>query len=571
MYLPDLKTVNTPLQKQIIDFEGYSVAPVIKDGEMRNMMNLTSAKYPNLSQRPARGYFTVGGTEMIYPDPETIYVKNGALAVICKEEIQTASGKARFFYGYEQVNEDWRPVPYPEIQITAVDGHKMVSIGKRICIWPEKIWFDVETKQYGSLAFTYELQNSTITFRNDTTTVCTMTLPEGEDLSGFTTNDVVDVFFTDQNDVTYSASSTIRAVNGRVMTFPADAFLAILPDFPESGDYTFTGTILIQRYVPDLDFIIESGNRLWGCYSNKICCCKLGDPTNWHYYQGLSVDSYELEVGTDGPWTGCVQYPTHLLFFKENYIHKVFGNTPQTYQTQQSECYGLEKGSEKSVCVINGTVFYKSKVGIMAYGGTLPEHISANFGSKVYTNAIAGTDGAKYYVNMETIDGREQLVFDLNKTLWHKESDMDPVEYAYLTNDTYNEEGKNQLLYLRRGKDGAPSRICSITPYIPFEDEADGVAWMAELGPFDEYLENKKIYSKVKMRLRLDAGSELNISIKFDSGEWRSIRHIYQNDERAVYVPISPMRCDKFLIRLEGKGGCIVESLIREYRERSDR
>lgn len=574
VYLPELKAVNTPLQKQIIDFKGYSVAPIIEDGEMRDMLNLTSDRYPNLYQRSPRGYYTVGGVEPIYPNPEIIFVKNGALAVITKNGIKTQAGQARFFYGCEETNGDWRPIPYPEIEIrTLTDGeeHKMVAIGKRICIWPEKIWFDVETKQSGHLEYTYELVNSTITFRNDTTTECTMTLPEGEDLSGFTVNDVVDIYFTDEHDTTYTASSTIRAVNGRVMVFPADAFLSILPEFPESGDYTFNGTMLMKRMVPDLEFVMESGNRLWGCYENKICCCKLGDPTNWHYYQGLSVDSYELEVGTDGPWTGCVQYPTHLLFFKENYIHKLFGNTPQTFQTQQSECYGLEKGSEKSVCVINGTVFYKSKVGIMAYGGTLPEHISANFGSKVYTNAIAGTDGAKYYVNMKTTSGREQLVFDLNKALWHKESDMDPIQFVYLTNDTYNEEGKNQLLYLRRGKGEDINRICSVTPYVPFKDEADGIAWMAELGPFDEYLENKKIYSKIKMRLKLDPGAELNISVKFDSGDWQSIRHIYQSDDRAAYVPISPRRCDKFLIKLEGKGTCVVESMIREYRERSDR
>lgn len=570
-YLPELKVVNSPLQKQIIDFKGYSVAPIIEDGEMRDMLNLSSDQYPNLSQRGPRGPYTIGGIEVDYGEPEVICVKNGALAVIT-EGSEDEKNPPLFYYGCKRSGQgDWHPVQYPQIALQK-GRHQMVSIGKRICIWPEKLWFDTTEEEdgthlSGSLAETYTLDNSTITFENDTTTECVMTLPEGEDLSGFTVNDVVEIYFTDNEDNVYQASSTIRGVNGRVMVFPADAFLSILPEFPSSGEYTFTGTLFMQRPVPDLEFIMESGNRLWGCYDNKICCCKLGDPTNWHYYQGLSVDSFEVQVGTDGPWTGCVPYSSHLLFFKENYIHKVYGNTPATYQTQQSECYGLEKGSEKSICVINGTVFYKSKIGIMAYGGTLPEHISANFGNKVYTNAIAGTDGSKYYVNMKTTSGREQLVFDLDKALWHKENDMDPLMYVYLTNDTYNEEGKNQLLYLR----SSDRKICSVSPYVPFEDEADGIEWMAELGPFDEYLENKKIYSKIKMRLKLDEGAELSISIKFDTGEWRVIRHIYQHDERTAYVPISPQRCDKFLLRLEGKGNCVVESVIREYRERSDR
>ena len=44
-YLPELKAVNSPLQKQIIDFKGYSVAPIIEDGEMRDMLNLSSDQY----------------------------------------------------------------------------------------------------------------------------------------------------------------------------------------------------------------------------------------------------------------------------------------------------------------------------------------------------------------------------------------------------------------------------------------------------------------------------------------------------------------------------------------------
>ena len=577
-YLPELAAINSPAKKQIISFEGYNVQPVIEDGEMRDMLNLSSEKYPNLSQRQARGFFTVGGIAPIYPDPEHILVKNGALAVICKDAIQTFNGPARFFYGYEKNGDNWSPVPYPDVKVQELSEgqrHMMVSIGKRICIWPEKIWFNVETKESGTLYGNYEmLQAGSIVIKNDTTTSCTMTLPEGADLSGFTTNDAIELYFTDTNQTVYTTSSTIKEIRDNVMVLPADTFLSILPDFPGTEEeYTFSGTVLIERYVPDLDFVMESGNRLWGCHDNAICCCKLGDPTNWHYYQGLSVDAYEVEVGTDGPWTGCVPYSTHLLFFKENYIHKVFGNTPATYQTQQSECYGLEKGSEKSVCVINGTVFYKSKIGIMAYGGTLPEHISANLGSKYYCNAIAGSDGAKYYVNMETRDGsREQLVFDLDRVLWHKEDDMQPIEYVYLTNDTYNEEGKNQLLYLRRAQsDDDINRICSVSPYVPFADEEKGLRWMAELGPFDEFIEDKKIYSKLKMRLKLDDDAEITVLVKFNDGEWQKIRHIYQSDERSAYIPISPIRCDKFFVRLEGVRECTVESLVREYRERSDR
>lgn len=594
MYLPELLTTDVPRQKQIIDFQGYSQAPMIDDGEMRDMLNLTSDKYPNLYQRPSRGLYRQGATKESpgdvpgYPYPECMIVKDGKLAVITK---QADDNDAMFFYGYETSGGTIVPKGYPAVAIDASKTHKMAAVNTRICIWPEKLWFNVETGETGTLdaEFTRTADaTDTIVFANNTTTVCTVTYASMDDtekaaFNKFSAGDAVDIVISNYNSKTYTLAAVIQATsissNAGVITFPADTFLTV---FGETSSVTFNngGKVKITRYVPDLDFVMESNNRLWGCHDNAICCSKLGDPTNWHYYQGLSVDSYEVQVGTDGKWTGCCAYSSHLLFFKENYIHKVYGGTPSQYQIQQAECYGLERGSEKSICVINETVFYKSKIGIMAYSGSLPEHITSNFGSNKYSNGIAGSDGAKYYISMEKDEseqeggaGRELLVFDLDKKMWHKEDDLHPVQFAYLTNDQSSPEAgnRNQLLYLKMDDEGNTENVIySVNPYVPLPDE-DLLPWMAELGPFDEIIENKKIYSKLRMRLKLEDKSELTIAIKFNDGEWQEIRHIYSMDDRNLSVPIAPVRCDKFFLRLEGKGRCTVESLVREYRERSDR
>lgn len=582
VYLPELKQVASPLQKQIIDFRGYSMAPVIDDGEMREMLNLSSDEYPNLSQRKMRGNYTIQGQSVGYPSPETMLVVNGKLAVISNNGEQ-----ARFYYGHD---EDLQPQDYPGVTLSpANNNHQMVAINKKIVIYPEKVWFDVDTHESGSIDYEMVWEpggtgeySGNIVFENDTTTECTVTF--GSDastdaLAGISVQDAIDIDIVDASDNAFSFTSTIKAVSGNVLTVPADTFLTFLGD--DSTKTLSAGSVTLKRQSPDLDYVMESNNRLWGCKGNTIYACKLGDPTNWNYFQMLTVDSYAVDVGTDGIFTGCCAYSTHLMFFKENYIHKLYGNRPNEYTIQTAQCYGLEAGSEKSICIINDTVFYKSKLGIMAYTGSLPEHISANFGSKSYYNAIAGTDGLKYYVSMKTTDGtRDFLVFDLDKKLWHKESDPDPVMFAFMTNDAGNEslrtsgEYRNMLLYLSEGYDDegnvTPShrRIRSIDPYVPDEGK---IEWMAVLGSFDEYMEQKKIYSKIRMRLRLEEGSELTISIRHDQGEWQEMRHIYADDAQMVFVPVSPIRCNKFYIKLEGKGRCIVESLQRDYRERSDR
>ena len=589
VYLPELKTAAMPLQKQIIDFKGYSVAPVIEDGEMREMLNLSADMYPNLSQRKARGYYTIEGKRIMYPEIECMLVSRGKLAVITKEPVTVSELpghpsplEVRFAYGASADSETGQILPtWYALSIDPDEhNHQMVAINNKIVIYPEKVWFDVNTQRSGMIEFDREWDFSVrgdITIENDTTSVCTVTLGTGGLgaiwLKGLTVQDTIDIIIevpSGNTTTTYTFTSTIKEIKANKLILPADTFLTML-DGESSMTLTAGDGFKIQRLAPDLDFVMESNNRLWGCKGNTIYASKLGDPTNWNYYQTLSVDSYAVDVGTDGEFTGCCAYSNHLLFFKENYIHKVYGTQPSNYSIQTAECYGLEAGSEKSVCTINDTIFYKSKLGIMAYQGSLPEHISQNFGNKSYYNAIAGTDGLKYYVSMKTTGGaRETLVFDLDKRLWHKEEDLDPVQFAFMTNDQGNagerETGNyhNQLLYIHNGE------ICSVDPYIPFKSEED-LYWMAMLGSFDEYMEQKKIYSKIRMRLRLDSGSELTISIKHDQGEWREMQHIYANDDQVAYVPISPIRCDKFYIKLEGHGRCVVESLQRDYRERSDR
>ncbi|MBR5199588.1 MAG: hypothetical protein IKW20_07140, partial [Bacteroidales bacterium] len=95
---------------------------------------------------------------------------------------------------------------------------------------------------------------------------------------------------------------------------------------------TISNKVTITRKMPEMDFIVESENRLWGCkygptenngIVNEIYASKLGDFKNWNCYMGLSTDSYTASVGTDGQFTGAITQPGVVLFFKENCIHKV--------------------------------------------------------------------------------------------------------------------------------------------------------------------------------------------------------------------------------------------------------
>jgi hypothetical protein len=542
-YLPEIKMMVPPMQKQIIEFGGYNNAPVIDDGQMRNMFNLSSDKYPNLYQRAKRGLYTIDGSLQEYDDPKELLSRREKLAVVSGTD---------FYYGTQLLNG--HPVPRRVPGITLTPGEKqLVAINTRIVIYPDKIWYNVETGQSGSLDASFKVPNGTTTTITDDKNVSKIVLPglPLTSLNGFSAGDAVEISgFSGGRIVT----SVIKSVTSDGLTFASDAFLSIIGT---ATSMVIAERLTISRQSPNLDFVMESNNRLWGCEGNTIWACKLGDPLNWNYYQALSNDSYAVEVGTDGAWTGCCAYSNHLLFFKEDCIHKIYGTKPSNYQMQTTNCYALEAGSHKSISVINETVFYKSRLGIMAYAGGIPEHITENFGTKKYKNAVSGTDGIKYFVSMESGGAWDFFVFDLGKKMWHKEDHTKAVDFAYV---------KGQLVYIN-GEDG---QIYSLAPERTLEAEKD-IHWMAELGDFDEFQEEKKVYSRIKLRVNMEPDSEITVSVMYDGKEWIQVAQLQTKHERTSFIPIVPVRCDKFRIKLEGIGYSLVESIVREYRERSIR
>ena len=515
-----------PREERILEFKGYNKKAVIADGEMRDMYNLSSDEYPCLYQRKPRGIFS-----RAYKKPTAMIVKDKKLAVV---------SEGQFFYD---------GTLYPALTLS--DDTQMVAINTRICFFPEKLFFNVKTKETGSLSANVALEAISVA-------VTTSTITFSEDLSftnKFSAGDAVQITASDER---LNISAVIQSLTDTSITFPDETFISVVAEGQEEITVS-VDSISVDRNCPDLDFVIESNNRLWGVSNadNTIYACKLGDPTNWAYFQNTTLDSYYAEQGTDGEWTGCAAYSTHLLFFKEDYIHKVYGSKPSAYQIETSQCHSLEKGSNKSIAIINETVLYKSRLGIMAYAGGVPQLISDNFGTDKFTDAVAGTDGIKYYVSVLRGGLPELLVFDMEKVLWHKEDSVRVRDFVY-------HNGK--LLFINDTDNG----IYDIDSNTPMPTEKD-IAWSAELGPFDEYIEDKKVYSQLKMRLKLSALSELTVSISIDGGQWEKIARINSDKEVAQMLPIVPRRCDKFSIKFEGKGYCRIDSLVRIYRRSTAR
>lgn len=527
-YLPEMTASVEPVRRQVIEFKGYSNAPMIDDGEMRDMRNLTSDDYPVLSQRKPRGLYS-----------DRITKPHNILA--WKEKLAYVDGTT-FYYGNERKGS------------LQTEGEKVLApINNKICIFPDKICYNLITDRMEALEAFFDTGTLDAGAYISVTTN-TLTIP-GADFSSFAAEDTVSLTgctTCPDNNIT----AKIVKIEANVITFPDNSFS--IPDADkETGTYKEYGSVKIARPVPDMDFVIESNNRLWGCKGNTIYSCKLGDPKNWNDYTMISNSAYAVDVGTDGDFTGVTAFPTHIAFFKEDYIHRLFGNNkPSTYQIDTIRCLGLQKGCHKSIQTVDGVTYYKSREGIVAYDGTYPVLISQNFRYK-YTEAVAGTNLMKYYVSMKREDGTwDFFAYDLTRRMWHLEDNTHASMFTFLSGKLiYIDAGVNKVYIIDADKD-----------FIP---EDMPILWSATFGEYDEYLENNKIYSKIQMRFEMEDQAELSVLISVDDSPWELVSHLYTDKRRSMYLPIIPRRCDKFRLRLEGKGRTRIESIVRLCRQGS--
>lgn len=553
-----------PTQERIIEFRGLNRKDYIEEGEMSDMKNLTADNYPLLKPRKPRGKYELPeGVEK----PIQIMTRYGAIGILAIDDEQEVS----FFLNGDKVEG------LGELNLST----RVVAINTKICFFPQKSYVKVKrengqvvTDGTGYLDETYTAVGQDSLTIQATSEDTRVTLNADHN---FAADDVIRFNGT----LTYGGTSlncdtsvVIDNVNGRTLYLPYNMF-----DMGGESTATFIGTI--SRTSPDLDLVIEWNNRLWGVNNadNTIYACKLGDPTNWQYYQGTSLDSYYAQQGTDEDFTGVAEYSGHLIYFKPNSMTRIYGTAPSNYQITNTACYGVEEGSRLSVLTINDTVFYKSSIGIMAYTGGTPYCISEKF-NRQFKFVVAGTEGTKYYASCLIDEGQGAhsvlMVLDIEKALWHKEDDTRFKDCCTIDGSLYYIVGdvgikvcsEDEIAdeYNMVGGDGTEVAEILISNTIRPAEKYEDIEWMATFGPFDEYIEEHKINSKLALRFKADGPASADVFISIDEQEWEKVQHYERISTQGEFIPIIPRRCDRYSVKIEGKGEVSIKSLTRRVR-----
>ena len=584
MNYPMLKEI--PTSRETVDvFKGYNHNLRIGEGEFFDMENMTGDYYPTLSPRKKRG---------VYASP------SNPQGLISKDNLCYVDGTKFVMNGY--------PIEGIELSTDEDDCPKqLISMGAYVIILPDKKYINtLDVTDLGNIEASFET-NSDVTFE-----LCGL---DGEMYSGATVSETepedpddldlwIDTSSTPHTLKKYSATNstwvaiattyikisspgigkafkqydgvTISGVlsedlkdlnSSMVIMECGDDYIVVIGILDEvSAQLHEDGAIKLERKMPNMDFVIESENRLWGCrygvaangdVVNEIYASKLGDFKNWNCFMGLSTDSYAATVGTDGQFTGAITHLGYPLFFKENCVHKVYGNYPANFQIQTTTCRGVQRGCERSLAIVNEILYYKARHAVCGYDGSLPTEISYALGEEKYSEATAGAHGNKYYISMKDAAGKHNLfVYDTAKGTWHKEDDLWADCFCSCREELYCIEHNSKKIIAMHGSG---------------TQDTGKVEWMVQTGVIGTSMPDVKYISRLLVRMSMEIGSKVRFFAQYDSmGEWEHLGTVSGTSLRSFMLPIKAKRCDHMRLRIEGIGDVKIFSITKTIEQGSD-
>lgn len=316
----------------------------------------------------------------------------------------------------------------------------------------------------------------------------------------------------------------------------------------ELAPYDVGIDVTVSKHIPDLDYICESENRLWGV-SNRthtIYASALGLPGVFTEFDVVSTDSYAVAVASEDDFTAICAYGGGVCCFKENRLHKILGSFPAEYYMNEYEIAGVQKGSERSLQIIDEVLYYKGRYGVYAYSGGVPRLVSYELGNIESAAKASVADGLNYYISLD--DG--VYVYDKLHGLWMKQTDL--TCNAMVTDGQLIYGLSNGAMFVNSGK------------------VADS-KWSAEFTPFDMQGFFKKGFAKLIISAEMGKGAVLSVHVREDNQSWRKVYNQAATSSMLLSVPLRVGRCDRFSVKIEGKGIVKLRGISRDVIVGSER
>ena len=496
-------------------------------GSFEDMENLSPEGYPALKTRPKRG--TVAN------------LAGYAGGMTVKDALIYVDGTHLYINGLKTA-------------LTLSEGDKqLVSMGAYLIIWPDKCYINTaDLSDYGTL-------ESEMTTTGSVVLRPTAAADDEEGKFSHTTVQAAGIgreFAAGEGVYIKGGGAVLPEGTYTLLACDSDSIVIALITEAET---TLDTALQLGRYVPDMDYICQCGNRLWGCkYGivngesvNAVYGSALGDFKNWNSFQGLASDSYAASRGSDGVFTAAAAYLGSVLFFKEHCIERLYISGNGAHQVVTLECDGVAKGSHRSLAMSEGVLYYHGVGGAYGFDGSLPQLLSAPLGDFRGENAAGGALDGVYYLALTAEDGKHLFTLDTKRGLWHRQDNLPVRQFARKGAELYGLTD-NAVVALR-GMTGA--------------QETATLRWSAETPPIGVEQEGERYLARLEVRLEAAAGAEARVAVSYDGGMlWRECGTVKgRGGLRAATLSVRAVRAPFLKLRLYGTGGCTVHSISAVY------
>lgn len=250
-----------------------------------------------------------------------------------------------------------------------------------------------------------------------------------------------------------------------------------------------------------------AGSELCG-EPDRICVSGFNDYTNWNVDTDTDfspsnawVSAAQSNVKADGYFTGITTYLNSVVAFKRDYMHEITGSSNPF---RINDIYAEGATNNDNIVDVDGNLFFTSDDAVKVYTGGNPRVMSYKLGKSRFENAVAGTDGRRYYLycGADGADGAENhrlFVYDTVVMQWAEEKiDTQVLNFA-----------KTDYGFYMLTKTGKIYQIDT--------NDYQGQEWAAETDLTAGQTVDIKHIQKIQILADIEKGSELRAYLIYDN------------------------------------------------------
>ncbi len=333
------------------------------------------------------------------------------------------------------------------------------------------------------------------------------------------------------------------AIDGKytkhILIFPDAISLTIKKDtngkYEEMNAADFHGGVM----APYIRYATVHLSRIYGVAGSELCgepdrICVSGfnDYTNWNVDTDTDfspsnawVSAAQSNVKADGYFTGITTYLNSVVAFKRDYMHEITGSSNPF---RINDIYAEGATNNDNIVDVDGNLFFTSDDAVKVYTGGNPRVMSYKLGKSRFENAVAGTDGRRYYLycGADGANNHRLFVYDTVVMQWAEEKiDTQVLNFA-----------KTDYGFYMLTKTG--------TIYQIDTNDYQGQEWAAETDLTAGQTVDIKHIQKIQILADIEKGSELRAYLIYDDEEFD------ENNSHLVYNSGTAEKSKKAAIRV---------------------